>query len=163
VKRFPSNINLNSTNSHILTSRPDLTEPHILRSLANIKITSIHTSCSGCHCICIDVDGAAWLFGRNSPAALGRAPPGAQTVPPNTMPGTVSDQAPWRLTPQMLGAPKGVTFVHAATGRGHSLIVGSNGDVWSSGTNQHGQVRSCSRNACRDAMWSVRVDYFSTA
>lgn len=40
----------------------------------------------------------------------------------------------------MLGAPRGVVFVHAATGRAHSLLVGSNGDVWSAGTNQHGQV-----------------------
>ena len=127
--------------------RPDLPEPHILRSLANIKITSIHASCSGCHCIAIDIDGAAWLFGRNSPTALGRAPPGAQTAP-NTLPGTVSEQAPWRLTPQMLGAPKGVTFVHAATGRAHSLIVGSNGDVWSAGSNQHGQVRWLKCYAC---------------
>ena len=41
----------------------------------------------------------------------------------------------------MLGASKGVTFVHAATGRTHSLLVGNNGDVWSAGSNQHGQVR----------------------
>ena len=55
--------------------------------------------------------------------------------------GVVNENTPRRITPQMLGAPKGTTFVHAATGRSHTLLVGSNGDVWSAGANQVGQVR----------------------
>lgn len=77
------------------------------------------------------------MFGRNSPAALGRAMRGEPVQPT----GVVNENTPRRITPQMLGAPKGTTFVHAATGRSHTLLVGSNGDVWSAGANQVGQVR----------------------
>lgn len=53
----------------------------------------------------------------------------------------MSEQAPKKLTPQMVGAAKGVAFVHAAVGRSHTLLVGSNGDVWGAGANAMGQVR----------------------
>ena len=102
-----------------------------------MRIKSIHASGSGCHIVCIDIHGAAWMFGRNSPAALGRAMRGEPVQPT----GVVNENTPRRITPQMLGAPKGTTFVHAATGRSHTLLVGSNGDVWSAGANQVGQVR----------------------
>ena len=111
--------------------RPDLLEPHILRSLANVPITSIHGSASACHFVALDTSGNAWLFGRNQPPSCG--------VPARY--GYVSEQAPKKLTPQRVGAPKGVEFVHAAVGRSHSLLVGSNGDVWSAGANTMGQVQ----------------------
>ena len=57
------------------------------------------------------------------------------------MEAVVSENAPRHLNPRMLGAPAGTRFVHAATGRGHTLLVGSNGDVWSAGVNTLGQVR----------------------
>lgn len=41
-----------------------------------------------------------------------------------------------------LGAEEGTTFVDAAIGRTHSLLVGSNGQVWSAGKNDLGQVSS---------------------
>jgi alpha-tubulin suppressor-like RCC1 family protein len=111
--------------------RPDLLEPHILRSLSNIKITSIHASCCGCHFICLDVDGAAWMFGRSSFSALGE--PGEDAISENT---------PRRVLATDLGADEGVGFVHAVCGRSHTLLVGSDGRVWSAGANNLGQV-SC--------------------
>lgn len=123
--------------STIHSSGPDLLEPHILRSLSNIKITSIHTSCAGCHVVCIDTDGAAWLFGRNEKSSLGNLTEGGEDL-------YVSENAPAKLTPQMLGAAKGVGFVHAAVGKNHTLLVGSNGQFWSAGANQAGQVSSSS-------------------
>lgn len=96
-----------------------------------MRVTSIHASPCSCHFIALDIDGAAWLFGRNAPQALGRA--GKDGVVPET--------APRRLTARALGAPPGTRFVHAAVGRSHSLLVGSNGDVWTAGANSHGQVR----------------------
>jgi alpha-tubulin suppressor-like RCC1 family protein len=111
-----------------LKLRTDLLEPHILRSLSNVKATSIHTSCCGCHCIVLDVDGVAWLFGRNSPSALGEKGD------------VISENAPRKLKAKELGAPAGVKFVHAACGRNHSLLVGSNGHVWTAGVNNMGQV-----------------------
>jgi alpha-tubulin suppressor-like RCC1 family protein len=111
------------------SQRPDLLQPHILRSLANIKVTSIHTSAGGCHCIVLDCDGTAWLFGRNNNCALGV-----------TGVDEVSENAPKHVTPNQLRAPKGTRFVHAACGRTHSLLVGSGGELWSVGWNNFGQV-----------------------
>jgi alpha-tubulin suppressor-like RCC1 family protein len=75
------------------------------------------------------VEGAAWLFGRNNPSALGI--PNADVI---------SENAPRKLIPADLGAADGTKFVHAACGRNHSLLVGSDGEVWSAGTNNLGQV-----------------------
>ncbi|KZT36865.1 RCC1/BLIP-II protein [Sistotremastrum suecicum HHB10207 ss-3] len=114
--------------------RPDLLEPHILRSLSNVKAVSIHTSCCSCHCIVLDVDGTAWMFGRNTPPAMG--------LPSNSF-GEISECAPRSITARELGAAEGSKFVHAACGRGHSLLVGSGGEVWACGANLSGQ---CGQN-----------------
>ncbi|CDO70139.1 hypothetical protein BN946_scf184783.g23 [Trametes cinnabarina] len=116
------------------TTSPDLLEPHILRSLANIKAVSIHTSCVGCHCVVLDVDGAAWLFGRNDKSCLGLSGVDA-----------ISENAPRRVTAHELGAPKNTRFIHAACGRNHTLLVGSDGQLWSTGANHAGQ---CGHPAC---------------
>jgi alpha-tubulin suppressor-like RCC1 family protein len=111
-------------------SHPDLLEPHILRSLSNVKAVSVHASCAGCHAIVLDIEGTAWLFGRNQPAALGV--PGVDAI---------SENAPRRLRATDLGAPPGTVFLNAACGRSHSVLVGSNGRVWTAGLNSLGQVR----------------------
>ncbi|KAI6112530.1 regulator of chromosome condensation 1/beta-lactamase-inhibitor protein II [Pisolithus sp. B1] len=108
---------------------PDLLEPHILRSLSNVKITSIYGSCCACHFIAIDIHGAAWMFGRNGPhCALGV-----------TATDSISESAPRRLLPAEIGAKAGTKFVHAACGRSHSLLVDSAGRAWSAGANNFGQ------------------------
>ncbi|KAI6149944.1 regulator of chromosome condensation 1/beta-lactamase-inhibitor protein II [Pisolithus tinctorius] len=108
---------------------PDLLEPHILRSLSNVKITSIHGSCCACHFIVIDMHGAAWMFGRNGPqCALGV-----------TTADSISENTPRRLLPTEIGAKVGTKFVHAACGRSHSLLVDSTGQAWSAGANNFGQ------------------------
>ncbi|EIW58162.1 RCC1/BLIP-II [Trametes versicolor FP-101664 SS1] len=113
---------------------PDLLEPHILRSLSNIKAASIHTSCVSCYCIVIDVDGAAWMFGRNDKSCLGLTDVDA-----------ISENEPRRVTAQDLGAPKGTRLVTAGCGKSHTLLVGSEGQLWSAGANQAGQ---CGHPAC---------------
>ncbi|KAJ7065206.1 regulator of chromosome condensation 1/beta-lactamase-inhibitor protein II, partial [Mycena amicta] len=126
-------------------SNPDLMEPHILRSLANVKIVSCHTSGHSCHCVLLDIDGAAWLLGRNGSCALG--------LPSQTE--YISEHEPKRLTPTELGAAPGTKFVHAACGRNffsftslsfsfisnrnHTLLVGSDGQLWTAGINNLGQ------------------------
>jgi alpha-tubulin suppressor-like RCC1 family protein len=109
---------------------PDLLEPHILRSLSNVKAVSVHTSCAGCHTIVLDIEGTAWMFGRNQPPALGV--PGIDTI---------SENAPRSLRATDLGAPPGTIFVNAACGRSHSILIGSNGRVWTAGLNTLGQVK----------------------
>lgn len=113
---------------------PDLLEPHLLRSLLNVKIVSIHTSCSGCHFVALDLEGNAWLFGRNGSAALGI---------PNVE--YLSENAPRMIRPSELGAPKGTRFVEAACGRNHTLLVGSDGSLWTAGANSLGQ---CGHSIC---------------
>lgn len=121
-------IHFNSHNSKL--RNPDLLEPHLLRSLLNVKVVSIYTSCSGCHFVALDLEGDAWLFGRNGSAALGV---------PNVE--YVSENAPRMVKPSDLGAPNGVRFIEAACGRNHTLLVGSDGSLWTAGANNLGQVR----------------------
>ncbi|ETW78511.1 hypothetical protein HETIRDRAFT_386679 [Heterobasidion irregulare TC 32-1] len=117
-----------------IPDHPDLLEPHILRSLNNVKIVSIHTSCVASHCIALDVHGAAWLFGRNQLSALGVS--GVDFV---------SENAPLRIRPVDLGAAAGTRFVFAALGKNHSILVGSDGRVWTAGANNLGQ---CGHSTC---------------
>lgn len=97
----------------------------------NVRITSIHTSCASCHFVAVDVDGDAWLFGRNGFSCLGVS--GEEYI---------SENGPRLLKASELGAEKGTKFVYAACGRNHTLLVGSDGSVWSAGVNNLGQVRS---------------------
>ncbi|KAF9563560.1 RCC1/BLIP-II [Agrocybe pediades] len=113
---------------------PDLLEPYLLRSLLNVKAVSAHTSCCGCHFVVLDLDGNAWLFGRNGFSCLG--------VPEVDY---VSENAPRLVKATDLGAPKGTKFVHAACGRNHTLLVGSDGSVWAAGQNNLGQ---CGQSVC---------------
>ncbi|PPQ97999.1 hypothetical protein CVT26_003061 [Gymnopilus dilepis] len=110
------------------SENPDLLEPYLLRSLLNVKSVSVHTSCAGCHFVVLDIDGQAWLFGRNGYSALGV--PDAEYV---------SENAPRLVKATDLGAPKGTKFVHAACGRNHTILVGSDGSVWTAGQNNLGQ------------------------
>jgi len=123
-----------SSSSSSSSSNPDLLEPNILRSLLNVKVTSLHTSCAGCHFVAIDIDGQAWLFGRNTSSALG-------VVDTDY----VSENAPICLKATDVGAQPGTKFVTAACGKNHTLLVGSDGSVWASGANQVGQVRRTAR------------------
>ncbi|KAF5316310.1 hypothetical protein D9619_006834 [Psilocybe cf. subviscida] len=113
---------------------PDLLEPHLLRSLLNVKSVSVHTSCTGCHFVVIDIEGNAWLFGRNGFSCLGVQGPEY-----------ISENAPRLVRATDLGAAAGTTFVHAACGRNHTLLVGSDGTVWAAGQNNLGQ---CGQNVC---------------
>lgn len=70
------------------------------------------------------------MFGRNAPCALGVA--GVDFISENT---------PRRVLATELGAKEGTRFVYAACGRSHALLVDSEGDVWSAGANNLGQVR----------------------
>lgn len=82
----------------------------------------------------LDVDGAAFLFGRNERSALGVS---KEEV--------ISENAPEKLEATDLGAAEGTKFVDAACGRNHSLLVGSDGHVWSAGKNDLGQVSKIQR------------------
>lgn len=67
------------------------------------------------------------------------------------------------LSPSELGAPKGTRFVEAACGRNHTLLIGSDGSLWTAGANNLGQVRVITANACpafpdfRASVWSYNM------
>lgn len=133
------------------SSRVDLLGPHILRALANVKIVSIHSSCSAVHFVCIDselhrpsrscttglkltrsaVDGNAHLFGRNSPTVLGPTSLGTSEY--------ITETQPKCISPQSLGAGPGVKFASAFLGKQTTFLVGSDGQLWSCGENKQGQ------------------------
>lgn len=52
----------------------------------------------------------------------------------------ISENAPVKVLPTELGADEGTRFVHAACGRNHTLLVGSDGNVWAAGANSLAQV-----------------------
>lgn len=131
-------------------THPDLLEPYILRSLSNIKATSIHASCAGCHFVVLDIDGVAWLFGRNGFSCLGVSSRDNEYV---------SENAPLRVAPQDLGASHDTRWVHAACGRNHTLLVGSDGGVWSAGANSYGQ---CGHPVCPEVGGFKMVNGIST-
>ncbi|KAH7100483.1 RCC1/BLIP-II [Auriculariales sp. MPI-PUGE-AT-0066] len=114
---------------------PDLYEPHVMRPLCNVPIVSVHGSGCASHFVAIDTYGAAWLWGRNFTSSLGVS---SEQTP------VIDTARPARLMPSQLGAPRGTKFVHAAVGRGHTVLVASNGSAWASGTNTHSQ---CGRNS----------------
>jgi len=52
------------------------------------------------------------------------------------------------VSPSEIGASKGTRFVAAACGRNHTLLVGSDGSLWTAGANNLGQVRAIIPGAC---------------
>lgn len=113
---------------------PDLPSPHLLRSLRTHKITGIYTSSHSSHAVAIDIHGIAYLWGRAASSALGL--PGVTAV---------WEESPLKIRGIDLGLPEGVGFVNAATGRAHTLLVASDGSVWSAGLNSSGQVSEVQR------------------
>lgn len=111
---------------------PDITEAHILRSLANVPAVSVYTSHSGCHAVVLDKWGTVYLFGRNASSCLGI---------PSTTDAVISEQEPRTLRPVNVGASDTAKFVSAACGRSHTLLITDDGEVYSAGNNTLGQVR----------------------
>ena len=52
----------------------------------------------------------------------------------------ISENAPRKVTVRSLNGRDGGKFVHAATGRNHTLLVTDEGEVWTAGNNALGQV-----------------------
>ncbi|WVN90839.1 uncharacterized protein L203_106082 [Cryptococcus depauperatus CBS 7841] len=105
----------------------DLMSPHILRSFSNVKISKLITGPSANYAIVLDIYGAAYLFGR--PPALSSSPNGV-----------ISENNPLKISPSSVGLPKGSKWIRGAAGRGHFLLLDSEGGVWGCGNNVVGQL-----------------------
>uniref|UniRef100_UPI0030DAD8DC RCC1 domain-containing protein n=2 Tax=Bifidobacterium indicum TaxID=1691 RepID=UPI0030DAD8DC len=80
------------------------------------------------HSMAVGSDGNLYTWGDNNYGQLGRATP---TVSPNPMPGPVDKPA---------GAPAGFTWTQASAGDYFSMAVGSDGNLYTWGDNQYGQL-----------------------
>ncbi|WVQ84629.1 hypothetical protein IAT38_006784 [Cryptococcus sp. DSM 104549] len=107
----------------------DLSYPHILRSLCNVKVHKLITGPSANYAVVLDIFGAAYIFGR---------PPSPHLS--ESMNGIIPENVPVKISPTSVGLPKGTKWVSGAAGRGHLLLVDSEGGVWGCGNNVVGQV-----------------------
>jgi hypothetical protein len=113
----------------------DLNEPHIVRALHHLKIEAIYTGHSAYHAVCVDSRGNAHFIGRNTHSCFG--------VSADTKPSTKALEEYTVHARSLRGASRENRIVHAACGRGHTVLVGSDGKAWSAGLNtsaQCGQV-----------------------
>ena len=123
--------------------------PHIVRSLSNLKIVKLWSGCTALHVVCIDsetpdhscnafidphlvtVYGNAYLIGRNTFSCFGIA----SAILPQTPP-----QFAYKIAAKSLpGASATTKIMQAACARHHTVLVGSEGQVWAAGKNDVGQ------------------------
>ena len=102
------------------------------------------------HVLAIDADGHVWGWGDNTHDQLARAP-GSATVPAQKV--NFGDG-----NATTAGAPEGRTVVKVAAGGSHSVVLDSEGDVWTAGNNTSGQ-----RGTSSTGMFFTRVDLQSTS
>ncbi|GAA5861482.1 hypothetical protein JCM3774_000265 [Rhodotorula dairenensis] len=124
-------------------SRPDLQSAHVIRAVANVKFKRVITSHSGCHVVALTLDDEAYLWGRNEHHQLSYPLPESLTEPNDKPTSTPMAPEPIRLkalpdsnVPAELKAQR---IVHAACGRGHTILVTDLGEAWSAGWNVSGQ------------------------
>jgi alpha-tubulin suppressor-like RCC1 family protein len=86
----------------------------------------------GSHVLAIDSDGHLWSWGDNSENQLSHAPTGAPGGPQKV---TFAQGAQ-----VIVGAPEGSTVIQVAAGEESSIALDSNGDVWTVGANDSGQL-----------------------
>lgn len=117
----------------------DLESPHILRSLSNVRVVSIHSAPTASHFVCIDIEGGAWLFGRNEASNLGST---SASGAGGAKEGFVLATCPRYLTPERLGHDGDPTarFTSAIVGRSFTLLITSDGALYAAGDNKHGQL-----------------------
>ncbi|GHJ85544.1 hypothetical protein NliqN6_1946 [Naganishia liquefaciens] len=109
----------------------DLLSPHIVRSLSNLKIVKLWSGCTALHVVCIDIYGNAYLIGRNTFSCFGIA----SAILPQTPP-----QFAYKIAAKSLpGASATTKIMQAACARHHTVLVGSEGQVWAAGKNDVGQ------------------------
>lgn len=89
-----------------------------------IAIAKVVTSCTAAHSIAIDVNGVCYAWGRNESSQLGSGLPENVALP------TKLDG---------IGDGTGSKVVDAAVGKGHSIFLLQNGELWAVGANKAGQ------------------------
>ena len=99
----------------------DLVEPHRFAALADKTWTHVAGGAAATHCAAIDDEGRLYTWGRNERGQLGHGD-------------YVSRGTPTRV--EALGETR---CASAACGKGHTVVVCENGDVYGFGSNKFGQ------------------------
>ncbi|EGF78033.1 hypothetical protein BATDEDRAFT_91148 [Batrachochytrium dendrobatidis JAM81] len=125
-----------STNSKTMDfGSHEFPAPHIYGAAAYINVVDVFSHCTSAHAVIIDDQGAAYTFGRNQNGQLGDGT-------------TTSRSDPFRIN------IKGETFVKAAVGKAHTLLVTASGRVYAAGENK---VQQCGVKAGVDIKTFVQV------
>ena len=131
-------------------------QPHILRSICNVKVRDMITSPAANYVIIIDselalslpagvtmpnfvgvlelrtdaaVHGGAYLFGKPPVSSMATMPDG-----------TISEYAPVKIRPRDVGLPSGARWEGGYAARSHMFLIDSLGQVWGCGNNTMGQL-----------------------
>ncbi|CAM9636996.1 unnamed protein product, partial [Choristocarpus tenellus] len=86
------------------------------------RIRAVFSGPTACHCVCIDVDGGAYSWGRNESGALGHGDTATRAAP--------------TLLPDMLGS----RVKQASCGRSHTALLTNEGVVFTMGAGKCGQL-----------------------
>ncbi|CAO1637787.1 unnamed protein product [Sympodiomycopsis kandeliae] len=118
----------------------DVPTPHILRYVSNFKITNAYAGHSACHAVFVNVQGDAFVYGRNEKGQCG-LPIKAQE---QDLGGTSIDEPILLDRTRHFSPPLDTTsrsdIVHAACGRSHTLMVTQGGAVYAAGSNATSQL-----------------------
>ncbi|CAO3626821.1 unnamed protein product [Cunninghamella echinulata] len=100
--------------------------PHLVRDLVDIKVKKAITGPTSCHSVIISDTGDVWVFGRNERGQLGVGDKNTVLYPINLK--------------SKVDILQGKTFIAAATGRNHTLLITDTGKVYGAGDNKLGQL-----------------------
>ncbi|KAG1659452.1 hypothetical protein FOA52_007922 [Chlamydomonas sp. UWO 241] len=101
---------------------PNLPDPTRLKSFMGVRVSFVVAGPSACHCIAADIDGRLFTWGRNEKGQLGQGDLLNRNIP--------------RLVESMAGK----VVVGGAGGKNHTVVITKDGESWSFGSNQAGQL-----------------------
>lgn len=103
---------------------PNLLLPARIAPLEGVSISFVAAGTASCHCVALSTDGRCYTWGRNETGQLGHG------------------NLDIHHSPTVVAALSKHKVVHAAAGRGHTVVVTAEGSSFSWGGNKHGQLGS---------------------
>ncbi|OZG50417.1 InlB B-repeat-containing protein [Bombiscardovia coagulans] len=101
------------------------TKPVRVHTPTNIRFTQV--SAGGGHALALDTTGDVWGWGRNAHGQVGNQ-------------STAQQNTPVRINRTVNPAVQGVKFTKVSAGGEHSTALDANGDIWSWGFDNYGQL-----------------------
>ncbi|WFD21075.1 hypothetical protein MCAP1_003331 [Malassezia caprae] len=121
-----------------------LTTPHVLRSVSNVRMQQIFSSCVSDHAVFLSVRGDAYVYGCNKHGQCGVSPAAGSAQGGPWLSDAVKLDRQRDFVPSL---PDGASVTAAATGAGHTLLLTSQGTVYAAGANAQGQCGLAPRPA----------------